>query len=53
MKKNQKLSLKYECGICGEKFRKSEVVKDPGSDTGWVCWDCRAAIHPEYKEEFE
>ena len=39
------------CGICGERFDQSDMVRDHGSDTGWVCVDCHMQIHPEYDEE--
>lgn len=41
------------CGICGERYPQSSMIKDGGSDTGWVCRDCLIDVHPEYLEEFE
>jgi hypothetical protein len=41
------------CGICGERYPQSSMIKDGGSDTGWVCRDCLIDLHPEYLEEFE
>lgn len=52
MKKKQN-HHKYRCGICDEEFERSEVVRDEGSDTGWICRECRAMIHPEYEEDSE
>lgn len=28
------------CGICGEKYQQSAMIRDNRSDTGWVCRDC-------------
>ena len=39
------------CGICGEHFDQSDMVRDYSSDTGWVCVDCRIQTHPVYDEE--
>lgn len=39
------------CGICGELNEQSEMVRDHGSDTGWLCVDCHMAQHPEYEED--
>lgn len=39
------------CDICGERFEQSDMVRDPSSDTGWVCVDCHIQMHPEYDEE--
>ena len=53
-RKNQKKIKYYKvCGICGERYPQSSMVKDNGSETGWVCRDCLIDIHPEYLEEFE
>ncbi len=41
------------CGICGERYPQSSMIKDGGSDTGWICRDCLIDLHPEYLEEFE
>lgn len=39
------------CGICGERFEQSDMVRDSGSETGWACVDCHMQMHPEYVEE--
>lgn len=39
------------CGICGERHEQSEMVRDEGSSTGWICGDCCMGVHPEYEEE--
>ena len=52
-KKNQKKIKYYKvCGICGERYPQSSMVKDGCSSTGWVCRDCLIDIHPEYLDEF-
>lgn len=40
------------CGICEERIPKYEMVRDAGSETGWICLDCQAFVHPEYDDEF-
>lgn len=40
-----------KCGICGERFEQSEMVRDEGSPTSWICVDCHMVIHPEYEED--
>lgn len=39
------------CGICGERIEQSEMVRDRGSETGWLCVTCHMAQHLEYDEE--
>lgn len=41
------------CGICGEKHEQSEMIRDDGSMTGWICEDCLIRVHPEYEEDGE
>ena len=31
------------CGVCGEEFDPNDMVRDEGSDTGWLCIDCYIA----------
>lgn len=40
-----------KCGICGERHEQSEMVRNEGSPTGWICDDCHMGIHPEYDED--
>lgn len=40
-----------KCGICGERYEQSEMIRTDQSSTGWVCKDCHADEHPEYDEE--
>jgi hypothetical protein len=51
MEKKPKRKYYRKCGICGERFEQSNMVRDKGSETGWICTDCRAGIYPEYDEE--
>lgn len=47
-KKNDKKKYFKTCGVCGEKYPSSEMFKDKGSNTGWVCFDCYGCEHPQY-----
>lgn len=40
-----------KCGICGERYEQSEMVRDECSPTGWICFDCCMGVHPEYEED--
>lgn len=40
-----------KCGICGERFEQKEMVRDEGSQTGWICVECFMCIHTEYEED--
>lgn len=40
-----------KCGVCGERFEQSNMVRDAGSETGWICIDCHMVEHPEYDKE--
>lgn len=46
MKKVRKYYRK--CGKCGERFEQSEMVRDYGSPSGWLCMDCHMDVHTEY-----
>lgn len=39
-----------KCSICGERHEQGEMIRDNGSDTGWICEDCHNELHPEYEE---
>lgn len=48
--RNQKKGTSYHtCGICGERYKASEMTRNPGSCTGWLCIDCDMQVHPEYE----
>lgn len=40
-----------KCGICGERFEQSDMVRTDESPNGWLCVDCHMAQHLEYDEE--
>lgn len=42
-----------KCGICGERHEQSEMVRDYGSSSGWICLACHMNLHPEYDAEME
>ena len=46
-------SRKYyrKCGVCGERYEQSEMIRTNRSPNGWVCFDCHNAEHPEYDIE--
>ena len=51
-KKKNNVKL-VECGICGEKHKRSEMCHDEGSDTGYLCPSCYSCVHVDYFiEEF-
>ncbi len=37
-----------KCGICGERYEQSEMIRTDESPNGWICEDCRATLRPEY-----
>lgn len=52
MEKKPKRKYYRKCGICGERFEQSEMVRDKGSETGWLCVDCHMKEHSENEETF-
>lgn len=53
--KNKSINPKHKnrkrvCGICGKRYLETEMERDDGSDTGWLCCYCLMGIHPEYEE---
>ena len=48
----QKKKRKYyrKCGICGERFEQSEMIRTNNSPNGWLCLDCRNLVDPEYED---
>lgn len=51
MEKQKKRKYYRKCGICGERFEQSDMVRDYGSETGWLYVDCHMAQHLDYDEE--
>lgn len=50
--KRKKRKYYRKCGICGERFEQSEMVRDEWSETGWLCVDCHIKEHLENEETF-
>lgn len=49
--KNKKKRKYYrKCGICGERFEQSEMIRTNQSSNGWLCFYCHNAEHPEYDD---
>jgi len=48
----QKKKRKYyrKCGVCGERYEQSEMIRTNNSPNGWLCFDCHNAKHPEYED---
>lgn len=46
----QKKKRKYyrKCGICGDRYEQSEMLRTNNSPNGWLCWDCNNIVEPEY-----
>ena len=39
-----------KCGICGERYEQSDMVRTNQSSNGWLCLDCHNIEHPEYED---
>lgn len=39
-----------KCGICGEQYEQSEMIRTDQSPNGWICIDCSIGEHPEYED---
>ena len=50
--KGNKKKRKYyrKCGICGERYEQSEMLRTNDSPNGWLCWDCHNIVDPEYED---
>lgn len=48
----QKKKRKYyrKCGICGERYEQSEMVRTNQSPNGWLCFECHNSEHLEYED---
>ena len=48
--KQEKKKRKYfrKCGICGERYEQSEMIRTYESPNGWMCLDCHNIEFPEY-----
>ncbi len=49
----EKKKRKYirKCGLCGERFEQSEMIRDDDSPNGWFCADCYRDRHLENEIE--
>lgn len=55
-KQNRKSSAKRRkyyrrCGICGERYEQSEMMRDSRASSGWLCVDCHMSKCIGYDEE--
>ena len=50
-----KRARKYyrKCGVCGARYEQSDMYRDEGSMSGWLCPQCFVAKHIEYFLEDE
>lgn len=50
--KERKKKRKYyrKCGVCGERYEQSEMIRTNQSPNGWLCFDCCNVEHPEYED---
>lgn len=46
---NNKKKRKYtrKCGVCGMHHEQSDMARNDGSPTGWLCFECYKMLHPE------
>lgn len=49
MRKKRKYFRK--CGVCGERFEQSDMIRTDESPNGWLCFECFHGFHLEYDEE--
>ena len=49
-KRKKKRKYYRRCGVCGERYEQSEMLRTDDSPNGWVCWDCRNLVNPEYDD---
>ena len=50
--RKDKKKRKYyrKCGVCGERYEQSEMIRTNNSPNGWLCWDYHNIKHPEYND---
>lgn len=46
----KKRKYNRKCGICGERYEQSEMLRTNNSPNGWLCWDCNNIVEPEYDD---
>ena len=42
-----------KCGVCGDRYEQSEMIRTYKSPNGWICTECQQKIHPECEIEFK
>lgn len=40
-----------KCGVCGERYEQSDMKRTLNSPTGYLCYECIGAEHPEYETD--
>lgn len=40
-----------KCGVCGERWEQSDMIRTDNSPNGWICHECVLREHPEYEIE--
>lgn len=40
-----------KCGVCGERWEQSDMIRTDNSPNGWICHECVLREHPEYESE--
>lgn len=49
-KRKKKRKYYRKCGVCGERYEQSEMIRTNNSPNGWLCFDCHNTEHPEYDD---
>lgn len=49
-KRKKKRKYYRKCGVCGERYEQSEMIRTNNSPNGWLCWDCNNIAEPEYDD---
>lgn len=49
-KRKKKRKYYRKCGVCGDRYEQSEMLRTDNSPNGWLCFDCHNAKHPEYED---
>ena len=52
-KPKKKRKYYRKCGLCGDRYEQSEMIRTDCSPNGWKCKECELHEHPEYEIEFE
>ena len=49
-KSKKKRKYYRKCGVCGDRYEQSEMLRTDNSPNGWLCLDCHNTKHPEYED---